>query len=501
MELSLKGRVWQRDMQPATDDQSTCTEVHLRFVECLLPGASLASTAVDRRRPENQEVLQLLRAVALAQGSVRVGHVFDLWDAESRQVAVCATTPKKGGTIDAAVTQVKWDEQPVPRLNKVQLHCLDQDIEPGCHEEAQLYDDFVKPFLLGCVASRKAAAAAAGAAASTRTQALAVLTTDRMLILRGARNTTRNFWVTATDPPGNCAACHAETDFFVNVSELKEIKKIDVRPYQDTLPGSYNFDVFQDYLMPYLDQHRLTHFHAHDIFTFHGVRFRVIALDPPEGGRVGASTVVYSDGPIQPTLLEVLPPELMQDLQRLPPGLQMLLLNNIQERAAQQMATVQSLQQVLAQGKGLTKEQIANDLDPPIKWVSNASMTVGGSAPSVQVCTSCMVCLVDFEEGEVCRRLSCGHVFHQACIDEWFSRSVACPICKREAVPGAEASSAEASRNQSTQAAQAESAASSRRYEQQVATLVSMGIETNAALRAITLTGGDIDAACAMLFD
>ena len=33
--------------------------------------------------------------------------------------------------------------------------------------------------------------------------------------------------------------------------------------------------------------------------------------------------------------------------------------------------------------------------------------------------SSCAVCLSDFEAGEVCRKLECGHVFHEACVDEW----------------------------------------------------------------------------------
>ncbi|KAI4385104.1 hypothetical protein MLD38_003165 [Melastoma candidum] len=47
----------------------------------------------------------------------------------------------------------------------------------------------------------------------------------------------------------------------------------------------------------------------------------------------------------------------------------------------------------------------------------------------------CVICLVRFEDGEVCRVLTnCKHVFHKECIDEWMSRSLCCPICRESAV-------------------------------------------------------------------
>lgn len=42
---------------------------------------------------------------------------------------------------------------------------------------------------------------------------------------------------------------------------------------------------------------------------------------------------------------------------------------------------------------------------------------------------SCAVCLGDFEEGDVLRRLPCKHSFHQACVDKWLKRNKVCPLC------------------------------------------------------------------------
>mmetsp|Transcript_14699 Transcript_14699/g.30428 ORF Transcript_14699/g.30428 Transcript_14699/m.30428 type:complete len:236 (+) Transcript_14699:2-709(+) len=43
----------------------------------------------------------------------------------------------------------------------------------------------------------------------------------------------------------------------------------------------------------------------------------------------------------------------------------------------------------------------------------------------------CSICLGNFADGEECRMLPCLHVFHRACIDQWLTVSVECPLCKR----------------------------------------------------------------------
>lgn len=43
--------------------------------------------------------------------------------------------------------------------------------------------------------------------------------------------------------------------------------------------------------------------------------------------------------------------------------------------------------------------------------------------------TSCAVCLTEFSQGDVLRRLPCCHKFHKGCIDIWLTRSRTCPLC------------------------------------------------------------------------
>lgn len=50
--------------------------------------------------------------------------------------------------------------------------------------------------------------------------------------------------------------------------------------------------------------------------------------------------------------------------------------------------------------------------------------------------TTCSVCLEslnhdgDSSVDDCVRTLTCGHRFHQNCIDNWFKRSIACPYCR-----------------------------------------------------------------------
>ena len=41
----------------------------------------------------------------------------------------------------------------------------------------------------------------------------------------------------------------------------------------------------------------------------------------------------------------------------------------------------------------------------------------------------CVICISNFEVGEVVREISCNHEFHRDCIDKWFSNSIKCPSC------------------------------------------------------------------------
>lgn len=45
---------------------------------------------------------------------------------------------------------------------------------------------------------------------------------------------------------------------------------------------------------------------------------------------------------------------------------------------------------------------------------------------------SCAVCLSDFEEDDILRRLPCNHSFHKGCVDKWLTLNRVCPLCVQD---------------------------------------------------------------------
>ncbi|KAJ3275310.1 hypothetical protein HK104_003921 [Borealophlyctis nickersoniae] len=44
----------------------------------------------------------------------------------------------------------------------------------------------------------------------------------------------------------------------------------------------------------------------------------------------------------------------------------------------------------------------------------------------------CVICLAMYEEGEVVKRLWCGHHFHIKCVTDWLHLNKTCPLCVRD---------------------------------------------------------------------
>lgn len=51
--------------------------------------------------------------------------------------------------------------------------------------------------------------------------------------------------------------------------------------------------------------------------------------------------------------------------------------------------------------------------------------------------TKCLVCQCEYEKGDICCRLPCGHVFHKVgCADQWLLTHDFCPYCRQSIVDG-----------------------------------------------------------------
>ena len=217
--------------------------------------------------------------------------------------------------------------------------------------------------------------------------------------------------VEATEPQG-LGMVSTDTEIFANWDTTPEFEKVHILPFLDTLPSAYQYELFGDYLKPYLMANQHKKYQHGELFSYQGVQFKVVACEPDVVARIGKSTTIFCQGHLTPTLRNLLPPHLMNQVAQLPQGLQMLLLSS--ER------TTRELEEMLNQRRGLfpqTIQEIETFNWPPPNAQASQQRT-------------CMVCLEDFELAVPCRRLPCGHVFHQSCVDEWLRRCTDCPICK-----------------------------------------------------------------------
>lgn len=73
--------------------------------------------------------------------------------------------------------------------------------------------------------------------------------------------------------------------------------------------------------------------------------------------------------------------------------------------------------------QGLRRENI--DKIEKIKFKKNPQTKTGEEE-------KCPICISEFTENELLRKLPCGHMFHPECIDTWLVQNSNCPICKAD---------------------------------------------------------------------
>ena len=49
---------------------------------------------------------------------------------------------------------------------------------------------------------------------------------------------------------------------------------------------------------------------------------------------------------------------------------------------------------------------------------------------------SCSICMIEFSEtdGKQVAELSCEHIFHEECLQQWVLKNDSCPICRRSII-------------------------------------------------------------------
>ncbi|KAJ1605403.1 hypothetical protein OJ253_3191 [Cryptosporidium canis] len=233
-----------------------------------------------------------------------------------------------------------------------------------------------------------------------------------------------SFLVWACDP-SQIGVIDRDTEIYINWDCFGEFKRIHVMPFSDTLPQTYSFDVFQDYLKPFLSRYTFHPFSEGESFTYNGVQFKIIATDPAGvKARIGDDTTIYCQGSLTPSIVDLLPVNLLENIIRLPPRSRPF---SILQALAHLPPS--DVDRIFGSADSNNNRGINNDVVNKItqRAYNYEADGTGSSSDDAPLCT---VCLSEVNEGERVVKLDCQHIFHHQCIKEWFKMSVICPLCK-----------------------------------------------------------------------
>eukprot|EP01031_Cornospumella_fuschlensis_P037682 gene37682-45777_t len=98
--------------------------------------------------------------------------------------------------------------------------------------------------------------------------------------------------------------------------------------------------------------------------------------------------------------------------------------------------TIANIPQILA---GLIVLYLYWDIDRTCDSEHGATQSVLDSIPVITITeehsnVTCPICLNELVVGESARSLSCAHIFHQQCVDEWLRVNATCPTCRKPLV-------------------------------------------------------------------
>ncbi|CRG99624.1 RING zinc finger protein, putative [Plasmodium relictum] len=265
-----------------------------------------------------------------------------------------------------------------------------------------------------------------------------------------------SFIILKVDSDVNVGFVDDQTEIILNVDYYEQFSNVHIVPLYDTLPTTYNYDLFIDYIKPYIERHYLNLYSIYDTFFYKGVQFKIMGIDPINikygKARISCNTFIYIDGSIKPTFFDVISKEAINYIKCLPfeykPYAILNILQHLDSDSLLRLFPSANInlrennkkeENILKQ---LTKHKyifIKNFKNNYINSLENCDKSQENNINKKKdmsiiknnlIEEQCAVCFEKFQDYDKCIKLMCLHTYHWKCVKNWFKFNLTCPCCR-----------------------------------------------------------------------
>ncbi|KYN97520.1 RING zinc finger protein, putative [Plasmodium reichenowi] len=266
------------------------------------------------------------------------------------------------------------------------------------------------------------------------------------------------------DSDVNVGFIDKNTEIILSVDTYEQYKNVHIVPMYDTLPTTYNYDLFMDYVKPYIERHYLNVYSIHDTFFYKGVQFKIMGIDPVNikygKGRISCNTFIYTEGSIKPTFFDVISKESINYIRSLPFEYKpYAILNILQHLDSDSLLRLFPSSNINIRENHKKEEKLLEQLTKH-KYIFNKNFknnytknslenndsknkenyhhinrkrelhTTTSTLKSNLINEQCAVCFEYFQDYDKCIKLTCLHTYHWKCVKNWFKFNLTCPCCR-----------------------------------------------------------------------